>query len=492
MIYMNKILKNTITAALAFVMIGLCSCDDWLTLEPSNRPINEAGSPITSLDEANARMNAIYSMFRSYYLYGARMTYYGDARSEDMMANGVTKRTSSYYLFSISKDNAPSSFWSSYYEIINNVNTLLGGIDEVPAGNAADSATLADYKGQALTARALAYFDLTRLYGYPYMKDNGESWGVPIRDEGLVSIDYKPTRNTVAECYEYFINDLENAIPLLKSDKNNGRFNKWVAMQLLARAYLYKGDDAKALETAKEAIEGAARYGYALWSATDYKDAWKSEFGAEVIWELPIMTGETAGSKENIGYLVYASGYDDIILSDDWTTVLMGNQKSDIRYKCIINSSSKQGARYMWKYQPQAGESDRSLGNVRVLRLSELYLIAAEAAARSGNNEDAVKYLEPIVKRGNSAMTVVGTTVTLDRVLEERRKELVGEGHRFFDAIRNGKSIVRSEGLAYPHLSAIQPEAWNFNWNYYKVVLPIPRSEVNANENIAKQQNPGY
>jgi hypothetical protein len=76
--------------------------------------------------------------------------------------------------------------------------------------------------------------------------------------------------------------------------------------------------------------------------------------------------------------------------------------------------------------------------------------------------------------------------------LEERRKELVGEGHRFFDAIRNGKHITRSKDLAFPHLPAIEPEAWDFDWSYYKVVLAVPKAEMDANENMKDQQNPTY
>ncbi|MDR1369732.1 MAG: RagB/SusD family nutrient uptake outer membrane protein [Dysgonamonadaceae bacterium] len=494
---MNIIKKISIASMLFVMLLGFNSCNDWLDLEPSNRPINETGSPVTSLNEANARLNALYAMLRSYYLYGARMTYYGDALSEDMQANGSTKRTSSYYQFSITKDNAPSTFWTNYYEIINNVNALLTGIDAVPVFTEADILTRNDYKGQALTVRALAYFDLTRLYGYPYQKDNGASLGVPIRDENPVNPDYKPTRSTVAQCYEYFIKDLADAVALLKSDKNNGRFNKWAAMQLLSRAYLYKGDDTNALATAKEAVAGAEAKGYKLWTASEYTaaSAWSAEFGTESLWELPIMTGETAGGNENIGYLVYASGYDDIVLSDDWTVKLMGDQTDDARYKCIINvtSSGKAGRRYLWKYSRQSGESNYGYGNVRVLRLSELYLIAAEAAARLGNqNADAVKYLDPIAKRGLETNTVEGTTVTLDRVLQERRKELVGEGHRFFDAIRNHKHITRSQGLTFPHLPTIQQEGWDFDWSYYKVALPIPKSEMDSNSSLKDQQNPGY
>ncbi len=497
-------MKKYIIILIAGLLMTTTSCNDWLDLKPSTKVVND-GSGITTLSEAGYRLNALYSMLRNYYLYGARMTYYGDACGEDMQSQSGTKRVANYYTFRFTADNAPGTYWTSYYEVINNVNILINGIDGLTNLSAADEIIRKDYKGQALTIRALAYFDLTRLYGYPYLKDNGASLAVPIVIEA-VKPDYKPKRNTVAACYDLVINDLTAALPLMKITKNNGRFNQWAAMSLLSRVYLYKGDDVNALKTAKDAITGAEANGYKLWTAAEYStksQSWAMEFGSECLWEIPVTSteyGETA--NELMGYLTAADGYDDIFISNDWLVNLMGSRTADIRYNCVITDAgkgSKSGTRYMWKYPVNSGETAKNLGNIKVLRLSETYLIAAEAAARSNNNDDAIKYLDPIVKRGDATKTVTGTTVTLDRVLEERRIELVGEGHRFFDAIRNGKRITRTTTEAaigttvkVSHLPLIVPEAWDFDWTYYKVVLPIPKSEMDANPTIRDQQNPGY
>ena len=72
----------------------------------------------------------------------------------------------------------------------------------------------------------------------------------------------------------------------------------------------------------------------------------------------------------------------------------------------------------------------------------------------------------------------------LDRVLTERRKELVGEGHRYFDLLRNGKKIIRKGGY---HLSTAPEE---IDWNYEKCVLPIPAAQFIFNPQMV--QNPGY
>jgi hypothetical protein len=477
-----------------FQLLIILSCNDWLDLKPSTYIVDN-GESIHSLSDVNGRLNGMYSSMRNYEYYGARMTYYGDATGEDMMAQSNTKRVSNYYTFSFNENNAPSTFWSRCYSIISNANLILQSIDNLMNNPNYDKATIRDYKGQALTIRALAYFDLTRLYGYPYLKDQGKSYGVPIVDKPVPNT-YKPGRNSVEECYTFIIKDLNDAVNLLLEKKNNGRFNKWAAMSLLSRAYLYKGDNENALKFAQETIAGAERNGYRLWTSAEYKNIWVQEFGNEVLFELQFTVSENQ-SNEAIGYLVAPNGYDDIFLSDDWLVKLMGNETNDIRYQSVINNTtynSRSGLRYLWKYPVNEGETSTGyhLANVKVLRLSETYLIAAEAAAKIGDNENAVRYLEPIVSRGNPDKTVVGTVVTLDRVLEERRKELVGEGHRFFDAIRNGKTITRSTDLGFQHLPTIQPGAWSFDWNYYKVVFPIPQSERDANENIRDQQNPGY
>ena len=171
---------------------------------------------------------------------------------------------------------------------------------------------------------------------------------------------------------------------------------------------------------------------------------------------------------------------------------LLSEDPDDVRNKVYEIYKAKA---YIDKYQPQKGEN-RVDANIPLLRLSELYLNAAEAAVKLGNNAKAVEYLDPIVNRANPEMTVQGETVTLERVLNERRKELFGEGHRLYDALRNNQTIERKDVKidvikSTKHLS-MTDDAQKFDWNYYKVVLPIPKFEIDTNPSIAAQQNPGY
>ena len=124
--------------------------------------------------------------------------------------------------------------------------------------------------------------------------------------------------------------------------------------------------------------------------------------------------------------------------------------------------------------------------NYTVIRLSELYLIAAEAGLKKGGADRAraLSYLNDIALRADPDGGVSDEEFTLDRVLEERRIELIGEGHRFFDMLRNGKTIIREGGK---HLSGAPKE---INWDYYKCILPISQTQFTFNPDMP--QNPGY
>lgn len=99
-----------------------------------------------------------------------------------------------------------------------------------------------------------------------------------------------------------------------------------------------------------------------------------------------------------------------------------------------------------------------------------------------------------IHKRANpTAADVTPAEATLERISLERRKELIGEGNRFFDAMRNNETITRytSEADRFYHV-VLDAEARSFDRTYYRTLLPIPVSETNVNAPIRAQQNPGY
>ena len=475
---------------LAILPVLFVSCsEEWLDLKPTTKVVSLEA--IRNLVDADYAINGIYSTFQSYEYYGARMQYYGDVTGDDMQATGTNKRSSQFYMMISNTDNVYTSLWEMPYKVIRYSNNILAQIDKLTV-TATEEAQKNDIKGQALAIRALALFDVTRVFGYTYLKDNGASLGGCIITE-VVDPNFQPKRNTVSECYAQIIKDLTDAIPLLKVAKNNGKINRWAAKSLLSRVYLYKGDNENALIQAEEAITGALANGYKLWANADYASGtgtWKGSLTSEGLFEVINNVSDRAGN-DGIAYLMSVSGYNDIVLTSAFLT-LLEEDPNDVRLKVTkiqTSSSSYNKTRPVYLLKYTGPDTDVRNANVTVLRLSETYLNAAEAAVKLNNNAKAVTYLDAIVKRANPAKTVTGTTVTLAQVIKERRKELVGEGHRQFDALRNNETLVRTGGW---HVSGLIPEVTSYNRDYFHSILPIPRYEIDANPNIKDQQNPGY
>ncbi|WP_342383692.1 RagB/SusD family nutrient uptake outer membrane protein [Bacteroides ovatus] len=462
--------------------------NDWLDLE-SSTAIETEGS-LTELRDFEFVLNGAYSSMQSSNYYGADMMCYGDLTGDDMKSYKSSSTNVSYYTFKYNKTNGPSGFWGMYYGVTKNLNILLRDIEKIELVPDREITTPKletlteqvyhdDLKGEALAIRALLLFDMTRLYGYPYLKDNGASLAVPIIDKVVEDKNIKPSRNTTAQCYKAITDDLIEAVKLLRPVKKEGKINKWAAMTLLSRVYLYMGNNSEAYNVATEAIKGAEKQNYGLWSNDEYAKIWATPFNSELLFEIVNLTTDSPG-KSSIGYL--CTKY-NLIATEKYWKKHMKEKSDDVRSKMVSTASSSKP--FCLKY-PAQGDKSYEDANIPIFRLSELYLNAAEAAVKKDDITNTRKYLKPIYARtGENLDDLSDDDVTLDLVLEQRRIEFWGEGQRFFDLIRNNKKVERAD-----YLSEVPEEARSFDWNYYKIVLPIPNHEMEYNENMV--QNPEY
>ena len=132
-------------------------------------------------------------------------------------------------------------------------------------------------------------------------------------------------------------------------------------------------------------------------------------------------------------------------------------------------------AYYTQKYPGRDGQI--YVNNPKVFRLSEIYLIAAEAALKTNNNPKAAKYIDDLRLHRIEGYAEGSTTdVTIDDILTERRLELNGEGHMAWDMWRNGKSINN------PVAKEVKPGAYN-------AVFPIPQANINTSHGALKQNH---
>lgn len=474
------------------VVATTTSCEGFLDREPSGAVTSEGA--IESYADAVTVLNGVYDGLQGSSdkvdYYGARMVYYGDVRGDYMQAATAGKRTSGTYEMNYNADNAPS-IWSTPYNVIRRANNLLVALKEGKAAGATE-AQLNDLIGQALTVRALVHFDLARVYCYPYTKAGAPtSYGIPYLDFVPLASN-KPGRSTLEETYGKVIKDLTDAIPLMSSKKNTGYLNKWGAMALLSRVYLYKGDNANALKTAEDVLTGADMP-YVMWTNADYVGAWKKSGTSEVIWEIVNYNANDWTDREGLAYLISEEGYADYVNTPKLIAYFAQNP-NDVRAKVNIASKVEDnikiyGDQDVWcaKYPGNENATDFRVNNIPVLRISELYLNAAEAALKAGDQAKADKYLNDIIKRAMPDAAFV--KATLDIILEQRAIEFNGEGQRFFDAMRNNLTLNREVRWEYPSLSK---ESQVFDNTYFRTILPIPKAERETNPAINEQQNDGY
>ena len=155
------------------------------------------------------------------------------------------------------------------------------------------------------------------------------------------------------------------------------------------------------------------------------------------------------------------------------------------------SSTTRLGAGYKYSGSTTLegdGKGSSSAVNIKVIRLSEIYLIAAEAAYYTDKTL-AANYLNQIRKRSPTLAPATAATITLDMIMEERSKELFAEGQRFFDMLRLNLPITYNDEFGGITVSQ-RPKT--IDRSFQKTVLPIPQDEINANPGLEAQQNPGY
>lgn len=484
-------MKKYILNIIIVLGITLClsSCKGFLDTEPSNAVVS--GTAMLTLYDAGIVANGLYVNMKWYDYYGTNMQLMGDERGDNIqpriMSSGWTT------IYTLGYDSEASTYfemWNKCYQTIMRCNTLIENIDKLDATTSSDKATRDNYKGEAYAVRALNFFDIARLYGYPYAKDNGASLGAVLITSTVSPTAAKQKRSTVAQTYDQILSDLSAALPLLSKSKNTGHFNYWAAKLLQARVYLYKGEWNNAYTAATEVINQSP---YSLVSNAKYLDYWKEEGASETLLELFVTTQSTI--DDDGGYVSYfhnlwagdASAGATLIPTVNWIN-LINSEAGDVRAQ-FIRYDSKFDVTKAWLAKfPGTNGANFRLNNPRILRLAEAYLIAAEGALKgSAGATQASNYLNAIRKRANPSVSDVTATDLL--IQNERRKEFIGEGHRFFDQMRLGNSITRKDSDGYNFaVSAGCPET--ITWSYNHIVLPISHTERQIYPDL--QQNPGY
>ena len=388
--------------------------------------------------------------------------------------------------------------WSSAYSAILGCNKALTAIDEGKfSRDGVSDEQINNIKAENLFLRALAYFDLVRVYAQPYgyIKANGitgvEAMGVPIvlKDD----LSARPSRNTVAEVYEnLIIPDLVEAERLMSDSYVRAgvkdvvaTVTKPVIQALMARVYLHHEDWQLAADYATKVIKNGR---FRLLSGDRFVSMWDGsvdvapQSGSEIIFE--VYVSQSDGSRSDLGDYLTApevaggAGYGDVRVSNDLIDLY---DATDVRLTGLTKTNSKYPG-YRWSTKFPGKNGLLAYNNVPILRISEMYLIRSEAIYR-GATVSGVTAIDDLNRVATNRNAEAYATVTLDNLFEESRKEFLFEGHVFFDMKRLQKSLVRTD-------YDLDPLTKNIDFPSYRWALPIPENDILYNDNM--DQNPGY
>lgn len=448
---------------LALVVTFATSCEELLELEPE-QSLSEAAA-LADVDAMQTALFGAYDRLQQVNYYGREFIVIPDVEGNLVyLTIDNSNRFVGNYTYQFTTQNGDfTGMWNDAYEAILSVNNIINNIDALEG----DAATKNQIKGEALFIRAMAHFDLVRYFAKPYTNSNPSTdLGVPIVLEAKID---EPPRNTISEVYSQVIADLNASKPLLSSI-NIFRFSPDAVDALLARVYLYQGDNSSAVNSASAIINSG---NYSL--AANFQEMFNDAGSSEEIFSLRMTSAENRGS-DNLGQIYNPSGYGDIRVSQDLVDLYgAGDQRADLIY------TFDDGELYHTKYPGQDGLP--GLASPKLLRLGEMHLIRAEANFKLGNTTESLDELNALrAARGAEALTAVD----LATIIAERQRELAFEGHTTFDLFRNGLSMVRTQcntGLEVNGPCTIEP-------SNPLAVHPIPQREIDVNDNMV--QNPGY
>lgn len=489
------------------LMLTLGSCDkSFLDIKPKGQFLS--ANYYADKDQAFAALVGVYDLLRKNSGGFENMITMMNAGSDDQYAGGGGASDGAgiqgFSNYTLNANIMPGSFWSDHFQGVFRANILLSKLPDVTM----DATLKARFTAEAKALRALYYFNLVRMFK-----------NVPLILEPLTATNmYDVTQATPAAVYTQIEKDLTEAIPNLPLTiavaTEGGRLSQGAAKALLGKVYLYDNKAAQAASVLAEVNGtpgGTSQYGYRLLAS--FSDLWvpSNKFNTESIIETSHSAagnsdwgwwGSSSDEGNSVNVMVgprsysrpagssapdLPSGWSFNVFTQDFYDVI----KSDPRFGATVFDLKALKAAgtadyiagymdtgyFLNKFLPRRADVRTGGGamelNYRqdtyVLRLADCYLLEAEALGATGARAQAL--LDAVRAR----VGLPSVPVSLAAIKAERRLELAGEGHRFFDLVRWGDAASKLAGRGF---------VANKN-----EIFPIPYRELQGTK---LKQNPGY
>lgn len=468
------------------------SCSDFLETEPltdftSDPQItSKLKSRYKSATDAESGLNGAYEKFKQD-IFQLEIFNYGDVQSDNCYTGGDGLDEEEIDGVKVTSINSKVKLmWAQYYEmggtatnVIENTRLMKSGIDE---------STRQRIMAEAKFIRAYAYFDIVRIWGdAPLMTDL-----IPAITAGNLTEMYPklyPSRTSTEKIYAQIIKDLEEAIPFLEStSKGTFKATKGAANGLLAKVYATQGEKstrnyAKVVELCNQVIAD----GYSL--VSNFDDLWNpaNKFTSESIFEVYY-----DATSPNWAFWVLFSEEDGSITWRRYCTpthqLIAKFEANDARFaSSIVYKNVPYDTYFPANNYPIANKIRRKDSNIILMRLADILLLKAEALAELNQVSEAVSIVNTI--RNRAGLQSISTNISQNEarlvVENERQLELLLEGQRWYDLLRNERMTAvmtqhtdRNGKLFFPTLQEFH-KLW-----------PIPQNEKDSNLNLT--QNQGY
>lgn len=432
----------------------ISSCKKYINEGPIDTPTSD--NFWTTERAAETGLAGAYGLLRSSLTAGEAYFIFGDATANEF---------SNYNDWTLSDISSASNWnfnyvpyhesvlhnWTSFYQVISQCNLIISQVPTIPAANFTDDpvATKNQLLGEAFFIRAYCYYYMTQVWGQPVIVTT--AYTDPINAKAV-------PRSANAEGFNQAVADLKKSIALLQYGYQNTaniavQANRGAAFALLSKVYMWQKQYALASAAADSVIING---GYVLEPAATYTNIFKGH-DPESIFEMnmlysPNQNESQSGTNSGVfgiflsSPLVTGKSGDNWVVNMDLVTSLYDttSTSADIRVKQVFYGLSSTNP-LMVKYanviyqNPSQKTIPFVSNNMVLLRLADILLIKAEATTQLGDLTAGQYYLNQVRQRaGLDPYVADGPSDLLYTIMDERGRELFGEGQWFYDLVRTG------------------------------------------------------
>ncbi len=426
--------------------------------------------------EVEEYVNATYAALQVNGLYGLYLPAIAEIPSDNTYDEVPANDDGMYgqldQFTSIPSNGIITTVWRNSYQAIQKANVVLNRIDKITYN--VDAVKQAR-KGEMKFIRALLYFNMVRLYG-----------DVPLATEETTDPNkyFGQGRTPVATVYDQIKKDLAEAITLLPATSTQaGRVRKTAAQTLLAKVQLtlknYAEAKALLLDVVSSNVHGLLTNPADVFNITN-------ENNKEIIFAVQFASGVNGNSEGSSMFQQFSpSGTQSGAKGHNLPTKSLYHlYAAPDKRKDVYVKLTAAGIPYNNKLTKPTTVITDGGSDVVVLRYADVLLMLAEIENELENTTNASNYLNQVRTRANLAVTTAVTQQELrDAIEQERRLELVGEGHRWFDLLRTGRAITVMN-------TWFKTNSINITIDSNKLLMPVPQGQIDTDPSI--KQNPGY